>query len=180
MTESTDITPFFEFSDYEVSPLAPIDGPELQSLFERDPQYFQAVHGHPPGPSEAQSTYVALPEGKEYEDKFLLGLFRDTHLLGVVDIIRDCPHRGSWLLGLLFLDPEIRNCGVSFDLVRHLELWIGKLGGDELRVSTAQQNEEALRFFSQLGYRIIAETPDVEMGLYRNVVVEMAHQIHHA
>ena len=54
------------------------DGADLQALCQRCHDYFELVTGHPVGPAEAQSLFSSLPEGKTYEDKFLLGVFRGS------------------------------------------------------------------------------------------------------
>ena len=59
--------------EYTLSPIPPEEGPALGALFEQCVDYFELVTGLPPGPGDAQSTFMALPEGKSYDDKFLLG-----------------------------------------------------------------------------------------------------------
>lgn len=65
------------------------DGPALQTLFERCDDYFESATGLPAGPAEAQSAFMVLPEGKGYEDKFLVGIFDHGRLVGVIDAIRN-------------------------------------------------------------------------------------------
>ena len=53
------------------------DAPALQTLLESDPTYFETIEGAPPGPAEAQSLVTAVPDGKNYDDKFAYGAFAD-------------------------------------------------------------------------------------------------------
>ncbi|HEV8194786.1 MAG TPA: hypothetical protein VGP82_25320 [Ktedonobacterales bacterium] len=81
---------------YTLVALTPEDGPEVQALPERSADYSELVMGLPPGPAEAQSLYIDLPEGKGYEDKLLLGVFTgERRLVGVLDAIRDYPEPGE-------------------------------------------------------------------------------------
>lgn len=47
----------------------------LQRVLEAAPIYAERVTGVPPGQADAQSMYSALPPGKGYEDKFVLGIY---------------------------------------------------------------------------------------------------------
>jgi hypothetical protein len=63
----------------------------VQSVIERAEDYYERVHGHPPGPAEAHSVFMFIPEGPtSYEDKLLLGAFdEDGPLVGFVDAARE-------------------------------------------------------------------------------------------
>lgn len=99
--------------DLRACPLEAEDGPLLQEMFERCGDYFEAVTGLPVGPAEAQSTFMVLPEGKGYEDKFLIGIFDYEELVGVVDAIRNYPEPAIWWIGLMLLVPERRGRGLG-------------------------------------------------------------------
>jgi uncharacterized protein len=81
-----------ELPEYTIRLVEPNDEAEIQSLFESDPEYFEIAQGAPPGPAEAQSLITALPEGKDYGDKFVYTVF-DCHgaLAAAIDLIRGYP-----------------------------------------------------------------------------------------
>ncbi len=168
----------FDVRSYRVSFLRPEDGPDLQALFERDPRYFQLVFGHPPGTAEAQSTYTALPEGKGYEDKLLLGVFgSDQGLIGIADLIRDYPTPGTWTVGLLFLDPSVRGDGLGQELYSALERWAAAQGAQELRLGVVEQNEGARRFFERVGFDVVGEEPDAKTGIRASDILVMVKRL---
>ncbi|HUL67638.1 MAG TPA: GNAT family N-acetyltransferase [Burkholderiaceae bacterium] len=55
----------------------------------------------------------------------------------------------------LFVDPEHRRQGAGRFLVAHAQL----LGAGALAVDVNEQNEEALRFYEALGFRVIGRSP---------------------
>jgi myo-inositol-1(or 4)-monophosphatase len=151
-------TPVLHTGSYTIRPLDSDDGEALQALCERATDYFELVMGRPPGPAEAQSLYMALPEGKTYDHKLLLGVFHDIKLIGVVDLIRDHPHPGTWTLGLLLLDPLHRGRGLGRAIVHALEDWVRQQGATKLRIDVARQNVRALHFWRHLGFQLVAAT----------------------
>jgi|SRR5579884_410424 len=140
--------------------LEPEHGPVLQRLLERDPEFFELEFGLPPGPSEAQSAYVSLPEGKSYEDKFLLGIFRASELIGVIDVIRDYPRTGVWTFGTIFVDPGTRREGIGTAAVEGVQRQVARCGGDRLRGVASNRNLAALAFAAKLGYVASCEQPE--------------------
>lgn len=123
------------------------DRRDLQALCERCEDYFELVTGRPVPGAEAQSLFSGLPPGKRYDDKFLLGTFRSTSLVGVVDVIRDWRSEGSWTLGLLLLDPTIRGHGVGRAIVALLDSWMSAQGARLIRLGVAVRNARAINFW---------------------------------
>jgi GNAT superfamily N-acetyltransferase len=146
---------YFRAGELEVHRIPAEHGPALQTLFERDPEYFETSFGTPPGPSEAQSAFVGLPAGKAYEDKFLLGLYRGQSLTGVIDAVRNHPEPGTWTLALLFVEPTIRGQGVGAAVLAAFQEWVADMGCRELRLATSESNDRALRFWRRHGYTVL-------------------------
>lgn len=124
----------------------------LQSLIERCADYYEVATGAPPGPAEAQSIFNVVPEGKGHEDKFLLSVSTEGELTGVVDLIRDWPERGTWIIGLLLLAPEARGHGLGGRVVAELERRARAGGAERMRVAVSPANRPALGFWHHLGY----------------------------
>ena len=63
----------------------------LQRVMESDEDYALRVTGHPPGPADAQSTLMFVPEGSSPEDKAPFGVWADDGLVGVLDLLLRYP-----------------------------------------------------------------------------------------
>ena len=57
----------------------------LQRIFERDEDFALRVTGHPPGPADAQSTLMFVPEGTSPDDKAPFGVWAGDELVGLLD-----------------------------------------------------------------------------------------------
>ena len=130
--------------EYTIRLVEPNDEAEIQSLFESDPEYFEIAQGAPPGPAGAQSLITALPEGKDYGDKFVYTVF-DCHgaLAAAIDLIRGYPQNGFWFLGLLFVAPWTRNIGLGTRILDTICAHVKQQGGHALRLSVVRGNVRA-------------------------------------
>lgn len=130
--------------------LEPEDGPLLQELFDG-----LADFGTPfgePGAADAVSTYLALPEGKGYDDKVLVGVWDADRLVGAIDWIVDYPERRTWAVGLLLLADERRGHGVGRALVRWLEDEARGESAERLRFAVREANVAGHDFLTGIGY----------------------------
>jgi len=132
--------------------------PALQGLLERCRAFHELAHGAPLGPGAAEHLLQNLPEGKTAEDKLVIGLFEEgvEAPAGVLDLIRDCPERGEWFIGLLLLDPSRRSAGMGARVHAALEQWVQSQGATGLRLVVQRQNPGATRFWRRQGYEVIA------------------------
>jgi hypothetical protein len=95
----------------------------LQEVIEAAPDYMYRITGLPPGNAEGQRTFLGLPEGKSYEDKFVYGIFWGEHMVGCADIIRAHPkNECAW--------PGIQS----------------------VRLSVIRTNEQVLPFWKKMGF----------------------------
>jgi RimJ/RimL family protein N-acetyltransferase len=137
----------------------------LRDLLERCTDYFELVFGHPPGPAERQSVFIALPEGKAYDDKFTFVFVFQERLVGLIDLIRDHPEPGEWWLGMLLLDPSQRSLGLGSESYCAFERWAAASGARALNVSVAGINTGALRFWRRLGFAEVDRRRAVRLGV---------------
>jgi ribosomal protein S18 acetylase RimI-like enzyme len=159
---------------YTLTHLTPENGPLMQALAERCADYFELVTGCPPGPAEAQALFTALPAGKGYEDKMVIGVFASSHeLVGVLDVVRDYPELGKWYLGLLMLEPARRGQGLGERLYRAFEQWAAASGARAIRLSVAGQNGRAYRFWRRLGFVELERRPPARFGAKESVMIIM-------
>ena len=153
----------FRGEGWTVRPLAASDVDALQALMERCDEFLSLVQGAPPSPVEAESLMAALPEGKSFDDKLVLGVEVEQTLVGVIDLIRDYPVGGTWVLGLLLLEPVRRSNGLGAEVLSALERYVAGRGGRVLRLAIQDVNGGAKRFWQRNGYAIV-ETRRQRLG----------------
>ncbi|MPZ68108.1 MAG: GNAT family N-acetyltransferase [Actinobacteria bacterium] len=160
-------------AELEIETLDAKHADALVEHFERCTDYFETVLGHPPGPAERQSTFIALPEGKTYDDKFTFVFIFESKVVGDLDLIRDYPESGEWWLGVLLLDPSIRSMGLGSDILEAFSNWVAENGGRAIRLAVASKNPEGLRFWQHRGFVEIERKENVPLGVWRDDLIIM-------
>jgi len=132
------------------------------------------VAGLEPSRELARDLLTALPPGKEREDKLLLGVFAEAgELVGLLDVVRNYPAPGVWFLGLMLLEPAQRSQGLGKKLYEAFERWAQAIGAEEIRLSVAEQNGAAFRFWQRLGFLEQERQPPELFGKKESVFILM-------
>jgi GNAT superfamily N-acetyltransferase len=129
------------------------DGPEVQILAQACADYFLETFGRPSGPEDAHSLFTALPEGRGYDDKRVLGI-RDAagRLLAVADVVRGFPDSRTWIIGLLLVVPDARRKGLGGEFVEYLAVQARRAGARRLRLGVFVDRQAAMRFWERHGF----------------------------
>jgi ribosomal protein S18 acetylase RimI-like enzyme len=137
----------------------------LQRIIERDEDYALRVTGHPPGPADAQSTLMFVPEGSSPNDKAPFGVWLGDELVGLLDLLLRYPDDETVYLGLLLIDRAHQHQGVGTAAFQALERdllprwpWARRL-----RLSVVRTNDQTLGFWRQMGF---TETGEVRPWRY--------------
>lgn len=165
------------FDGYFTKKLKQEDENTLQGLCERCSDYYTVVEGRNPSKEAAHEILTELPPNKEYKDKFVVGVCnQNAELVGVIDMVRDYPEKGEWMIGLLMIDPAERNNGLGRRIHQHLVEWASKSNGDKLRIGVVEGNHRAYFFWQKLGYEETKRV-DMKVGDKENVVIVMNYKL---
>ncbi len=129
--------------------------PGLQTLFDRCPDYFELVEGHPAAPDAAEKELQDRPPQAAAEDSFCFGLRRPSGVLaGVLQAFRHYPEKNQWYIGLLLLDPDGRGKGLGRAFYRNFELWAAGQGAEKLLIAVLADNSRAHPFWQAQGFEL--------------------------
>jgi ribosomal protein S18 acetylase RimI-like enzyme len=137
----------------------------LQRVMESDEDFALRVTGHPPGPADAQSTLMFVPEGKSPDDKMVLGVWVDSELVGVLDLLLRYPDQETVYLGLLLIDRRWQGRGIGAAACQALEREVQARWpwARRLRLSVVRTNDQVLGFWHRMGF---VETGEVRPYRY--------------
>jgi ribosomal protein S18 acetylase RimI-like enzyme len=137
----------------------------LQRVMESDEDFALRVTGHPPGPADAQSTLLFVPEGSAPDDKAPFGVWAGEELVGVLDLLLRYPDAETIYIGLLQIDRARQGQGIGTAACRALERdllprwpWARRL-----RLSVVRTNDQVLGFWRRMGF---TETGEVRPWRY--------------
>ncbi|KEI01249.1 GNAT family N-acetyltransferase [Clostridium botulinum] len=129
----------------------------VEKLCEKCSDYYILHDGIIPSKQKVKEIFIALPPNKNYKDKFVLGVYKFDELVGIVDIVKNFPTMGEWMLGLIVIDPEERGNGLGKRVHKELVAWAKALGAKSFRVGVIEENYKGIKFWSSLGYKKIKE-----------------------
>ncbi|MEW9095470.1 MAG: GNAT family N-acetyltransferase [Clostridiaceae bacterium] len=143
---------------YKIKSIYIEDKKVVEKLCEKCSDYYMLHDGVLPSKDEVDEIFTALPPNKNHEDKFVLGIYKfNNELVGIVDIIRNFPTVGQWMLGLMLIEPEERGSGLGKIIHEALAKWAINLGAKSFRVGAIENNHKGINFWSNLGYKKIKE-----------------------
>lgn len=141
-------------------PMESEDGPLLQELFD-DLGDFRVAFGEP-GAADAVSTFIALPEGVDYDAKLLLGLWRNGGLAGALDCVMGYPTSQAWTVGMLAVAERHRRQGMATAVLAWLEDTAAVRVTSRVRIGLRDTNTAGLAFVVSRDY--VGEEPSTATG----------------
>ncbi|WP_027626366.1 GNAT family N-acetyltransferase [Clostridium lundense] len=142
---------------YKIDHLSLQNNNMVKKLCRNCSDYYLLHGGVLPSEKDIEEIFTALPPNKNYEDKFVLGIYNFDELVGVVDIIKNFPTDGEWMLGLMLIDPTKRGNGLGKIVHASLVAWAINECAKSFRIGVIDDNYKGIKFWSSLGYAKIKE-----------------------
>ena len=99
----------------------------------------------------------ALPENKNYDDKYYIGFFENNLLVANMDLILGYPTEEIAFIGLLMIDIRYQNKGIGSGIIKDVCACLKQLGYKKVRIGVDKENPQSNSFWSKNGFRIISE-----------------------
>jgi GNAT superfamily N-acetyltransferase len=142
-------------NEQRLSLLAPEDTAAVFDLFSRCAEFFLLQDGEPPTIWDAEELFTDVPASKQPEDQHIFGVWRQGRLDALAALLTDYPEPGDWYLGLLLVDPGLRQCGLGRQIYEWLDQWAADRGARRMRLGVLRDNGAALAFWHALGFRTL-------------------------
>jgi ribosomal protein S18 acetylase RimI-like enzyme len=144
----------------------------LQRTMESDEGFAVGVTGHPPGPADAQSTLMFVPEARSPDDKAAFGIWADDQLVGILDLPLRYPDEEIVYVGLLLVDRARQGQGIGTAACQALDREVATRWpwARRLRLSVVRTNDQVLGFWRRMGF---AETGEVRPYRYDKLESEV-------
>jgi RimJ/RimL family protein N-acetyltransferase len=144
------------FENHTLRRLEESDVSQIQDLCDLCSDYYMMDKGHPAEGDEAQNILKALPPDKTLDDQYNIGFFDgDEKLIALIHIVDGYPDEGTWMLGLMLVDPAQRQIGLGSYFHGKLLEFVKSKNGKRIRIGIFEDNEVALKFWKTLGYKYL-------------------------
>lgn len=136
--------------------------PEVASLYGRCADYFIFQDGVAPDVADAHALFTDVPPEKNARDQTVLGWRCDEELSAVGAILRDYPRDGTWYLGFMIVDADLRGRGLGRLMYAAIEQWAAGRGATEIRLAVLEENRLGESFWRSVGFGEVRRVgPDV-------------------
>jgi len=158
----------YESKDYKIKLLdEEHDLDDLQGLCRNCSDYYD-LHGiEEIGNETVLDFFNELPNGKKKEDKFVLGLFKQENLIGVIEGVKDYPIEGTWFIGQMMVDSQKRSSGLGASFFDEFQDWAEDNRVETLRLAVMCDNTLAEKFWKSRGFEFREQKSDMEIGNIR-------------
>lgn len=138
----------------------------LQELCENCIDYYEMNGGRTEDLSNCgQDLFDDLPPGKDHNDKSIVGLFvNENTLAGIIEIVKDYPEEKTWYIGQMMMRREMRGQGIGQGFLQEYLKYLSELNVNKIRLGVLQENEKAYRFWKRMGFKLIYERENYEIG----------------
>lgn len=157
--------------------LSDADAPEVASLYGRCADYFMLQDGMAPTLADAQALFTDVPPEKEARDQIVLGWRCGEDLSAIAAILRDYPCDGTWYLGFMIVDANLRGRGLGRSIYAAIEKWAATRGATEIRLAVLEANEAGERFWRSLGFDEVRRVGPDRFKVRRHRRIELSRHI---
>ena len=155
----------FSTGNYLARRLCPADLALVLTFSQRCSDLFMLQNGTPPNGAEAEKIFIEAPPGRKIEDKLPMGVFdSNNEMVGLLDVLRDYRIKFEWWIGLMLLVPSSRKAGLARRIHDAFESYAFRSGAQRLLLAVLEENTEAHRFWTKLGYRAVKNHPQKRYG----------------
>jgi GNAT superfamily N-acetyltransferase len=127
---------------------------DVQRVIEGAPNYSINISGHTASPEDGKELFDAIAPGKEFQDKFVFGIYLNDYMIGCIDLCRAFPNESTVTLGLFLLSEKNQRKGLGTEAYKKLEEVIKGWGDfEKIRLGVLVSNIEVLPFWHKMGYK---------------------------
>ncbi|MGL5652272.1 MAG: GNAT family N-acetyltransferase [Paraclostridium sp.] len=143
---------------YIIKPITNDNHKEIRQLYDLCSAYHMLASGRNATDNDIDNIFK-YNEKKTLEDSLTLGVYDNSEvLIGIVDIFKDYPDTGTWMIGLLLFSPSERNKKLGRAVHEEIKRYALSEGARELRIGVLEDNINGRRFWDSLEYQYVKTT----------------------
>lgn len=156
----------FVSGPYQAREMHADEVPQLQSFFEDNPIYFEAVNGQGPTPQEAQQEFDDLPPVEmRFGNRWMLVITdSDGAWVAMASVLSDFLAPGVWHIGLFIVATRLHGTGTAPSLYEAMERWMQSQGAHWVRLGAVEGWGKAENFWRKQGYMQVRTRDAIAMG----------------
>lgn len=144
------------------------DADDILGLYAQTEDYFLLAEGALP--KDCKELLSELPPNTEPNRKTVTGAYMDGRLIALTDCVYGYPREDVCMLGLLLVDKRYRRNGIGKTVFGYAVEQAKAKGMNRIRIGVFESNENALRFWSRLGFERVDVKGPVSVGEKKHMI----------
>jgi len=150
---------------------------DVQAIIDCAPTFLKNVEGLSVDSEYASRDLQALPPGCALDQKYFFVIKNGADQIGVADLVKDYPKKGTAFLGLLLLAEKVQRNGFGTKAYRLLEEFaLSKLSADKIRLAYNDSNPVA-QFWQKMGFSHTGESKPYKGRTRDSAVILMEKEL---
>jgi len=165
----------FEMRDYRVKMLkADEDLEDILKLCEGCLDYYELLGIKSVSMETAKEIFEDLPEGKEDNDKMVIGFYnKEGTLIGIIEGLRDYPQKSIWYIGQMMVAKDQRNKGLGKKFYKAFKQWAAEHNVKSIKLGVLEPNIAGIKFWEKMGFITTFKKDNFKIGNIETVVFGM-------
>lgn len=133
---------------YHVRPISDSDISLVLELYESNPLYF---HYCPPFPSKetVKKDMVTIPEGLDKRHKHFLGIWKESNLIAILDLLEGFPNKNMVWIGLFMVHGLKQRNGLGTKIIDTVCEYLTNKGFKSIRLGYVKGNLQTEKFWKK-------------------------------
>lgn len=141
--------------EFQIRTIRPPDFPAVYQLEQTNTEYFLAIQGAPPSYEECVRSISMLPPNTSPSQKLFLGIYKDSSLIGLLDLVEGYPDTHTLYIGLLMIEGTKHRQGYG-TCITHALIHAAQIRGfTSLRLAVIDTNLQGAAFWKKLGFSVL-------------------------
>ncbi|QDW50008.1 GNAT family N-acetyltransferase [Burkholderia sp. KBS0801] len=131
---------------------------DVLRVFMEAPSYTVLVEGRPPSNADVDDFFNGMLAGKVATDKFTIGFYVDTDMVGCADVIRSHPANDCAFIGLLLFSQAHQGRGYGKIALNVIEEMARGWNCSKMQLASISTNPRAFAFWHREGFEVMYRT----------------------
>ena len=129
---------------------------EVLALCKENPQYYLYTDAKPTI-EEVINDMTITPPDIDASKKYFVGLYRDSELIAVMDLIDGYPNEDIAYIGFFMMSKSHRGKGVGSAVIDETAAYLKSVGKKSVRLAIDKGNPQSTHFWKKNGFCVIKE-----------------------
>ena len=130
---------------------------DVLSLCKKNIVYYEKYLQEPATLEDVKSIITELPPNTDKKQKYALGIYENSELIAILDIVLGYPEKQTAFIGLFMVDTQKQNKGVGTLIISNVLQAFKNLNFQKCSLGVITKNQPAIKFWQKHKFNLTAK-----------------------